>query len=600
MCGIAGILRKDDRAQALEPLLIDLQKHLRHRGPDDEGLWMDDRRHIGFTHTRLAILDLSPAGHQPMQSPDGRLVITFNGEIYNFRELRSSLEFDGAVFHTQTDTEVLLHLYAKHGAAMLDHLRGMFAFCIWDRLANRAFLARDPLGIKPLYYCQHDDQLTFASELQALIKAGISRKKINAQAVYDYLIDGSVAEPNTLCEDVHCLPAGHHILWEKGRLTVARYWEPQFAWHDSPAPSEESIPYTRKALTDSLQQHFISNVPVGIFLSGGIDSTALLALAKASDIPQVQTYSVGVDDPLMNESDAAARTAKHFDVEHHVMPLSGERALELFGQFLNHQDQPSIDGLNTFSASCLAHEQGLKVVLSGLGGDELFSGYPSFQAIPRMMGLASLLRAFGPLRSVIGRALQNKKIPGRYQRLGSYLAGDTGVSSAFRAFRGVFTPDQARTLTDRLITGSWCPEFHTHESESGDEDIGDQISHLEMTRYMRNQLLRDTDVMSMAWGLELRVPFVDRFLFEQMSHLPPNLRLQKGKKLLLDAIPEIPEWVAQAPKRGFRFPFQRWLETSWGGALTIPEGLLDGGMNAWYQQWAIFVLLQWQDRLGVH
>ena len=599
MCGIAGVLKEKNQARALESALHDLQSRLAHRGPDDQGIWMNQDLSAGFSHTRLAIQDLTPAGHQPMKSHDGKAVIVFNGEIYNFHELRSDLEKQGVQFRTGSDTEVILALYQRYGKRVVDHLRGMFAFAIWDSNEQTCLLARDPMGIKPLYYTQNEDQLVFASEMQALINGGFSTRKLNPQAAYSYLIKGSVPEPQTLCEDIKSLAAGHTLVWHRGQINIDEYWRPTFKWHDEPILENKAPEYIREALLDSLKHHFVSDEPVGLFLSGGIDSTALLALAKASGMNQIRTYSIGVDDPAMDESSAAARTAAHFGAEHHTLNLNGERARDLFGQFLRHQDQPSIDGLNTFAVSCLAHECGLKVVLSGLGGDELFGGYPSFQAIPRIMQMASASRFFGPLRPLIGNGMQHSQMPGRLQRFGSYLNSNQDVFQAYQAYRGVFTPQQATRLVKQIAPNSDGPFIVSYMGTFANEDIMDQISILEITRYMRNQLLRDSDVMSMAWGLELRVPFVDKTLFEKASHVPPSLRLRAGKQMLLDAIPEIPEWVANAPKRGFRFPFQRWLEDSWSDTLSVSNGLLDKGMRSWYQKWAVFALQDWQRRMGV-
>ncbi len=599
MCGIAGVFRERNQAGELESALRDLQRRLGHRGPDDQGIWMDSEHRVGLAHTRLAILDLSPAGHQPMLSNDSKVVIVFNGEIYNFRELRAELEKEGASFHTGSDTEVILALYQRYGNQLVDHLRGMFAFAIWDTVKRTCLLARDPMGIKPLYYSLSGGQLAFASEMQALIHAGFSARRLNPQAAYSYLIKGSVPEPLTLCDDIQCLAAGHTLIWDQGRVNLQEYWRPSFGWHQEPVLQKDSPGFIREALQDSLNHHFVSDVPVGLFLSGGIDSTALLALAKASGMNQVRTYSVGVDDPSMDESSAAARTAAHFGAEHHTLHLNGERARDIFSQFLQHQDQPSIDGLNTYAVSCLAHECGLKVVLSGLGGDELFGGYPSFQAIPRIMQLGSAARCLGPLRHMIVNGLQLKQMPGRLQRLGSYLSSEQDVFQAYQAYRGVFTPAQADRLVKHLSPNAEGPFLISNIGAFANDALLDQISALEITRYMRNQLLRDSDVMSMAWGLELRVPFVDRDLFEKASRIEPRVRLRAGKQMILDAIPEIPEWVAHAPKRGFRFPFQKWLEESWSDTLKVSNGLLDQGRHSWYQKWAVFALQDWQRRLGV-
>ena len=599
MCSISGILSSSGWSDLLGSALTSMQTALHHRGPDDGGLWIDPVAGVGLAHTRLAILDLSPAGHQPMAIQEGRYQIVFNGEIYNFRELRRELEKDGVIFNSHSDTEVLLQLYARHGGLMVQRLRGMFAFCIWDHLERCAFLARDPMGIKPLYYAALSGQLLFASELHALRHCGRVPTTVNAEAVVCFLEMGSVPEPMTLLKSVAVLGAGQTLTWHAGKYTTESYWGIDFpeAKEDSDAAG-----VTRLALLDSVRAHFVSDVPVGIFLSGGIDSTALVALAREMGMQQLATFSIGVDHKSLDESSVARRTAEHFGTDHHELRLTSEVGESAFEDFLKHMDQPSIDGFNSFTVSSFARSQGMKVVLSGLGGDELFGGYPSFQQVPKLALLSRSLHRLPGLASALGATMQSWSPQPRLRRLGGFLRQEPSILGAWQTYRGIFSSVEALDIANRFLGGGYIETADSSRSiftrvlkDTIDQlpSEVDAVSALELQCYMRNQLLRDSDVMSMAHGLELRVPFVDHVLFEKLARIPASQRIQAGKKLLLAAIPEIPEWVANQPKRGFTFPFEQWLEASWGEAFREVTRRLPNSNPTWYQRWAVFMLERW-------
>jgi asparagine synthase (glutamine-hydrolysing) len=587
MCGIAGIITQhpmdDQRLRALERM----SAALRHRGPDDHGSWLSPCRSAAFAHRRLSIIDLSAAGHQPMSSRDARFTIAFNGEIYNFAELRTSLEAEGRRFHTKTDTEVILALYEKEGSECVKRLRGMFAFALWDDREKTCLLARDPLGIKPLYVHESNGLLAFASELGALCQGELFRQTLSAPAVERYFQTGSIPEPLTLVNEATCLEAGQTLLWKVGSATRSTFWKLDFS---SPAP-RDPIKQTREALLDSVRHHFVSDVPVGVFLSGGIDSTALLALAKATGHEGINACSIAVDDAAADESPIARRTAAHFGADYHEMMLDAEEAQELFGEFLKHIDQPSIDGLNTFTVSSLARRQGMKVVLSGLGGDEVFGGYASFARIPQMM------RWQKALRFVPGAAALLDRGKPQHRRMADFIRSPGTAADAYSALRGIFCQADARKLS-QWITGS-SSLSQPSENQTEDAAIPDAISRMELTRYMRNQLLRDSDVMSMAHGLELRVPFVDRALIESVAGIPAAIRLQDGKRLLTDAVPEVPEWVVNQKKRGFLFPYQKWMGSAW--KTIFDEACLGAPVPVvtWYQRWCVFILKHAAQKLGL-
>lgn len=592
MCGIAGILSIDRQPELAASPLPAMLLALRHRGPDDEGVFRSPGGHAALAHARLSILDLSPAGHQPMSTPDGRLTIVFNGEIYNFQELRRELAARGAVFRSNSDTEVILRTYEHHGAACVEKLRGMFAFALWDEREQCCLLARDPFGIKPLYYHATGARLIFASETRALLASGLVDRKLDARGLHGYFRTGSVPEPRTLLRDVRCLEAGHTAVWRAGQLETRRFWSLQFA--PAPVAEADAVRATRHALLDSVEHHFISDVPVGVFLSGGIDSTALVALARTAGRKDLHTYSIGFPGLPADEGGLARRTAEHFGTRHEEWPLDAAAGRELFGQFLRAMDQPSIDGLNTFTVSKFARDRGMKVVLSGLGGDELFGGYKSFREVPRLARLNRRLRGAGPVRTGAQALLRRASRP-PWRRLGEMLGQPARLDTAYAALRGTFTDTEAAALTRRYTGEEVADDFSTEEPPP-DPTPEDTVSRLELTRYMRNQLLRDSDVMSMAHGLELRVPFLDLPLADALARIPAALRLRTGKQLLLQAVPEVPAWIASQPKRGFLFPFDQWLGAEWREVFGALDRTCPVPTQTWYRKWAVFVFERWRER----
>jgi asparagine synthase (glutamine-hydrolysing) len=593
MCGIAGWF-----GQGMASDAVALTAALRHRGPDGEGAWSDIDGCAGLVHTRLAILDLSGAGAQPMawpsrdagepanpdtSAPAERYSIVFNGEIYNFRELRAALEARGEHFTGHSDTEVLLRLLVRDGASALPLLAGMFAFALYDRERGTALLARDSFGVKPLYYVIHDGALAFASEVRAL-RALLQTSTPAAAALRDTLLWGSVPEPDTLIEGIHAVPAGCFLEWDGATARVQRWHSLRFG--ATPAPADP-VAATREALLESMRRHLVSDVPIGIFLSGGLDSTALLALARRVLGPgaDIRTFSIGFDDPAYDESGIAARTAAHFGARHTQWRMTSAEGRDEISQYLAAMDQPTNDGFNTWCVSKLAKREGMKVVLSGLGGDELFGGYASFQQVPRFVRVHRLL---GPLRPLAAAVLGRTAAGSRWRRLAAFLQGPGTALAAFHVQRGFFTEAEARELTHSL-TGV-DPGAATWALDGLPDDAADVVSLLELTRFMRNQLLRDCDVFSMAHGVELRVPFVDTRLFAAVAAIPASVRLRPGKALLVEAVPEIPEWVRNQPKRGFRFPFQEWMH-DFGDVLAAADKATSVPLVTWYRRWALAAVL---------
>ena len=592
MCGIAGILTNGGErpdAAALEAM----QSALRHRGPDDAGTWRSPGGEALFAHNRLSIIDLTSGGHQPMSTDDGRLTISYNGEIYNHAELRERLAAGGASFRTRSDTEVILRAYEAHGTGCLAMLRGMFAFALWDARDRSCLLVRDPFGIKPLYYHAVEDRLLFASEVRALVRSGLVASTLDPEGVLGYLRFGSVREPATLLAAVRAVEPGHWLRWRDGTRESGRYWQLDFS--GEPVEAQEAARVARTALIDSVRHHFVSDVPVGVFLSGGIDSTAIVALARESGHEDLRTFSISFPGLPENEGPVARRTATHFGTHHDDWPIDAGEARALMDGFTAAMDQPSIDGLNTFAVSRLAHRQGLKVVLSGLGGDEIFGGYKSFRQVPRMTRWHRRFVRAGPARRGIEHALARSGKP-QWRRLGEMLGEPPSLAASYSALRGIFTRAEAERLAV-VYAGAPARTDSAEPVTPTDSDERDAVSRLELTQYLRNQLLRDSDVNSMASGLELRVPLLDATLVSTLARIPASLRLRPGKQLLLDAVPEVPEWVARAPKRGFLFPFERWLRDEWRGAFAEQERRSPVPLQTWYQKWSVFMLERWIEGL---
>jgi asparagine synthase (glutamine-hydrolysing) len=587
MCGIGGIVGGELRADERESVALRLQAALRHRGPDDRGIFTHGDSTL--VHTRLAVLDPTPCGRQPMTR--GPLTIAFNGEIYNFRALRGELSRDGQTFASATDTEVLLTLYARHGAACLPMLRGMFAFAIWDVRDRSCFVARDSFGIKPLYHATiPGGGLVFASELRALLATGLVARRIDAAGLDGYLATGSVPEPHTMIASVAGLRAGHWLHWKAGDIVTKSY---SIIGPDLSPPDHPPVE-VRAALDDSMAHHLISDVPVGLLLSGGLDSGALLALARRNGAHDLTTFSIGVEDAALDEAESARAVARHFGARHHEMLLTQELARHGVDDFLDSVDQPTIDGFNVYCACKLAADHGCKVVLSGLGADELLGGYPSFRHIPLLHRAGRALRPAAAAMRRLGQL--NADV--RLRRACAYFSGPATLPRAYAAFRAVFTPLEIASLRRKLLPDipPTSLAMSIDETEYDFADEADAISHLELTRYLRNQLLRDADVMSMAHGVELRVPLLDLPLFTALRAIPAARRFNPAKRLLRDAVPELPDALLAPRKRGFSLPFGSWLENEWSDLTDDLSGFRSVPLKPWYRPWALIVLLHWLRR----
>ena len=571
MCGIAGIVRGGggDGVDAMARVRR-MCTRMAARGPDAEGQWEDVAAGVTLGHRRLSILDLDPRADQPMVSPGSGTVIVFNGEIYNFRELRAELEADGHVFRTHSDTEVLVALYDQHGTAMLRRLRGMFAFALWDPRRQRLLLARDPYGIKPLYVAKSAEGLAFASQVKSLLAGGGISLESDPVGRASFWLLGSVVEPRTWYRDVAQLPAGHFQLVEAGVPGVPQsYCDIADAWRDSGTTTvhgDAAIQsQVRGALEDSVRAHLVSDVPVGVFLSGGIDSGSLAGLMRDAGASQIQGVTVafgefegGADD----EVPGAVEIARLYGIQHHVRRISEAEFHDDLPQILDAMDQPSIDGFNTWFAAKAVAELGLKVVVSGVGGDELFQGYSSFDRIPRLVHAGRALSRIPGGRGALGLvgACQARRTGKARWRLLPKLADSVG--GAWFLSRGLRTPDEVSALM-HLPEGSALPEVQAWIDGIAGKLATDPrlaVGQLESTGYLRNQLLRDSDWASMAHSVELRTPLVDARLLDDLRPLLPHFQRFPGKQLLARApSTALPPAITGKPKTGFSTPVRRWL-----------------------------------------
>ena len=577
MCGLIALF--GSRIDAGDPSgFRPALQHMHRRGPDGEGLWQGPGVALG--HRRLAILDLDPRAAQPMHSTCGRYVIAFNGEIYNFAELRRQRQAAGDSFRTTSDTEVLLAMFAAEGEAMLSRLRGMFAFVIWDRLGKRAFAARDPYGIKPLYYGLTDNGVVLASQVKALLATGLVSREPDLHGQAGFWLLGSVPEPRTWYRDIRALPAGHCAWIEDSHIGSTRsYWDIGDAWRNAgtgAAMADTEVQETvRSALQRAVAQHLVSDVPVGVFLSGGIDSGALAGSMVEAGARDLQGITIAYDEfagSPQDEAPVAALLAAHYGIRHHVRRVTRGEFLADLPRILKAMDQPSIDGINTWYASKAVAELGLKVVVSGVGGDELFQGYESFDELPRLVARCSALMRLpgaGAAARMAGGLQARRSSNQRWRHAAQWartLPGAWWLRRSLHApeeLPALMGEERAREALKGFDADAWTQRMSGQVSADPRLALGQ----IESTTYLRNQLLRDSDWASMDHSVELRTPLVDAWLLADMQPLLPAFQ-RFPKKALLAQAPRnpLPPAITERRKTGFGIPVGRWLAERAGKA----------------------------------
>jgi len=553
--------------------LLRIREHMFPRGPDGCGIWFSSDNRVGLAHRRLAIIDLSKSGSQPMAVADGSLVVTYNGEIYNYRELRAGLEKKGYSFRSTSDTEVLLYMYADRGPEMIQHLRGMYAFAIWDSRRKGLFLARDPFGIKPLYLADDGATLRVASQVKALLTCGNIDTSAEPAGHVGFFLWGHVPEPYTLYRGIRSLPAGTSLWLETGgRRREETFCSihselAQASLHTSePLDSSQLIRKVSEALLESVHQHLQADVPVGVFLSAGLDSTILASLVSQLAPQDLHTVTLGFEEysgTVNDEVPLAEETAALLGAKHRTIRVRRSDFREELPCILDAMDQPSIDGVNSYFVSLAAARAGLKVAISGLGGDELFGSYSSFRDIPR---LVRFCKVFGPLPR-FGRSLRTLSSPILKQITSPKYAGliEYGPSygGTYLLRRGLFMPwELPGVLGLDMVREGWAELQTIERLDKTSADVltnHHKVSALEMSWYMRNQLLRDTDWAGMAHSLEIRVPFLDLDLLRIVAPLLGRQGSPDKRTVVASLAIGLPVEIINRKKTGFSVPVRDWL-----------------------------------------
>ena len=620
MCGINGIVNLGRTGNFGNQIRM-MNAALAHRGPDDDGVFEEEG--IALGHRRLSIIDLSSDGHQPMNYAN-RFTIVYNGELYNFRELKN--ELSEITFKTNSDTEVILAAYAKWGENCLKHFNGMFAFAIYDQSNQELFIARDRLGIKPLYYSQINEQLIFSSEIRALLASGMIPKKMDLNSLEDYLLYQTVHTPATIIENVKLLMPGHFMKINNGQLEIKCWWKPVIKKNDHEVDYSTVCKDVRQLLRDAVERRLVADVPFGAFLSGGIDSSVIVGLMSEVASSPVNTFSVTFDDSEFSESIYANQIAKKFKTIHHEIKLKPEDFLNELPNALDAMDHPSGDGPNTYVVSKATKIAGVTMALSGLGGDELFCGYDIFKRSAELEGKNWLNIIPRIIRSAVGDSIK-KKNPGiAGEKKATILSmNKINFASFYPVYRKVLLEDQIKKIrSHKNEFPNAVTEIVTEIEKkfSAENYLMSRVSISEITTYMQNVLLRDTDQMSMAHALEVRVPFLDYKLVEYVLNLPDEMKFPiSPKKLLVDAVSDLlPSEIVNRPKMGFTFPWKNWMKnelksfcetrlTNLGkresfdanGVTELWKSFLnDDPLVTWSRIWPLVVLSHWLDKNDIN
>jgi asparagine synthase (glutamine-hydrolysing) len=639
MCGICGVIGIQ-RSELAEEITRRMMGALWHRGPDEDGLLVAPSAALGMR--RLSIIDL-PGGHQPVFNETGNVAVVFNGEIYNFPQLRKTLEGRGHAFRTHSDTEVIVHAYEEWGEQCLRELRGMFAIAIWDARSSgtsgeaarcaHIFLARDRLGIKPLYYAVTGGALLFSSEVRSLLASGQLQPRVSPNSLEAYLTFGSVAEPCTLVEGVFSVPPGHCLAFSADAPPAKPSPKPYWVYSDAvlhqegPKPKnlQEAAKLLRPLLEETVRDHMIADVPLGVFLSSGLDSTSLVALASRFQ-SDLHTFTVVFPEQRYSEAKISRETANRFKTRHQEILLAPDTLVAQLEDAVKSLDQPTMDGLNTYFVSRAARQAGLKVALSGLGSDEIFGGYSTFVSTPRAAFVAGLGRWIPrPFRRLTAGVAVRIAAGDAVGKAAAAWRSPKDFPHAYYFTRLLFTPSRIRRLLAPYFESEeyssareypWRERMRETARQAGLLDSFTSVSCFELQSYMVNTLLRDTDSASMASSLEVRVPFLDHRLVEFVGRLPKSVKYTRDvpKSLLVEALSDLlPDEVVGQSKRTFTLPWDVWLRGPLGvrlsqdlSNLTPPlrqylnpravrgawQNFVIGQTN-WSRPWSLYVLNEW-------
>ncbi|MBS7657492.1 asparagine synthase (glutamine-hydrolyzing) [Candidatus Bathyarchaeota archaeon] len=586
MCGICGKIIFDDSSIVDASLIASMMDTIRHRGPDDEGVYFDSQ--IGLGHRRLSIIDLQ-TGHQPLSNEDGSVWIVFNGEIYNHQELINTLKTRGHIFKTKSDTEVIVHLYEEYSESCIEQLRGMFAFAIWDRNKKRLILARDRVGIKPLYYWKSSNSLVFASEIKAILEDPSVTREINFNMIDRFLSFFFMPGEETILRGIYKLLPGHYLVCQNGKIDIHEYWDLKFS-EDQMSLREAEIRFL-ELLDETLRLHMISDVPVGFLLSGGIDSTAMLAFAAGKSIFPLSSYTLGFSKAVIaDERPYAKLAAERYGSEHHEMTITSKEFIEFMPKYVWHMEEPVCEpqAVALYYVSKMASHY-VKVLISGEGGDEAFGGYTIYRNIN---WLEHLKKIFGPMNKIIKKSLIEINHLFKSQKVGKYaplldIPFDSyyfsRTSNPFRFFNShiqdIYTKDFLLQINKNYSLGNIKKYFEKGNRNS----FVNRMLYIDTKTSLPDDLLLKADKMTMANSLELRVPFLDHKLLEFAASLPSNYKVRgiNTKYLPKKALKnQLPNAILRRRKAGFPVPYESWLQTelsSWVDDILLDSRTLNRG-----------------------
>ena len=605
MCGICGKVTFDRQGRVSPTLLGAMLNTIRHRGPDDEGIYTAPQ--VGLGHRRLSIIDLN-TGHQPLSNEDGTVWIVFNGEIYNYAELRDFLVSRGHIFRTKTDTEVIVHLYEEFGSACLERLRGMFAFAIWDENTRTLFAARDRVGIKPLYYHLSNKSLIFASEIKAILADEAVEREIAPETIDRFLTFSYLPGEETLFKNIRKLAPGHYMLHRDGKTDIHEYWDLDFSKPAGAITAREAEGQLLDLLSDAVHSHMIADVPVGVLLSGGVDSTAVLSFA-AERAEQVSTFTVGFSHAgLADERPYAQIAAEQFNTQHHEMTMSPADFAAFLPKYVWHMEEPVCEppAVALYYVSKLAREH-VKVLLSGEGGDEAFAGYSNYR---NLLWLERFKRGIAPFNgiaaqglSIIGSMLRMQRVakyvPLMTAKFPDYYGSRTSYASGYSesSIRQLYSADLRQTTNNEY---SFHP-LRQLQSRAGGLGILDQMLYLDTKSWLPDDLLIKADKMTMANSVELRVPLLDHRVLEYAASLPANLKVRglTTKYIARKALgSRVPKAILRRPKVGFPVPYESWLRKdlkSWVREILFDQVTTTRG---YFDPRAVRALLDRDDAMG--
>lgn len=614
MCGIAGILSTNKQYRDTLPAMLESMKH---RGPDDRGIFEDENICLG--HNRLSIIDLTPGGHQPRTSQCGNYIIVFNGEIYNYKELRKDLP-DHITLNSTSDTEVIIELWEKYGPELFSKLRGMFAIAIWDKRDQKIIIARDHMGIKPLYFWHHDSTFIFSSEIKGLLAGGLVPKTLNPLSVEQYLSIGYVIQPDTILDNVFMLPPANYAVIKNNQFTKKQFWDLSNKSNIAANCEANAVDQIKIIIENAVLEETISDRPLGVFLSGGLDSSVIVASLKKVGVSQIKTFSIGFDGDDLSEEKDVIETATFYNTEHIQLQVKDTDVLPHIGSFVNALDQPSVDGLNTWLVSKLTSKH-VTVALSGLGGDELFHGYSIDRAIlyaQRFKVFANILSILKPIWKLLPDFISN--------RLDVYVSWSC-LDKQYANWGKLFLEKDIEYLTGNKLKSV---RIFKKIDPGGNYKLIQRISYLHQRGFMLNRLLRDSDSVSMYNSIEVRFPLIDFRLVNFVFHLKQKWKIKdfinsallknyekdnsykknRIKHLLFSAFKDqLPPFMGKRPKRGFKMPIEKWMrwelhdditktliyESTYLDKKTLSDLLIkwENGELNWTRIWAVYIFEKW-------